>query len=215
MGTGAAKSEQNEIWVIEFNEKAAQEFRSTLLTKAAEDPNQPIVIYIDSYGGSVDGLAKMLETMDEIPNRILTVCMGKAMSAGAILLSHGDIRWCGRHSRIMVHEISSGTFGKIPEMRADMKEFERLNKYFMDLLAKNCGLKSSEDLHKIFHAAGNTDIFMDAEGAVKFGLVDKVGIPKLEHETNWMCSAVLSKTRGISEATEPSTKPVKKTKKKK
>ena len=89
----------DEIWVIEFNEESAQDFRTSILKKSKENSHAPIIIYIDSYGGYVDSLAKMIATMDEIPNPKVTVCMGKAMSCGAILLSHGDLRFCDQHSR--------------------------------------------------------------------------------------------------------------------
>ena len=56
----------------------------------------------------MDCLASMIETMDEVPNPIITVAHGMAMSCGAVLLSHGDIRFVGKNSRIMVHEVSGG-----------------------------------------------------------------------------------------------------------
>lgn len=125
------KSDSDEIWVIKFDEESAQEFREQVIRASRNDPTQPIVVYIDSYGGLVDSLAKMIETMDEMPNPFITVCMGKAMSCGAVLLSHGDIRWCGKHSRVMVHEVSSGTQGDVNDMKADAQEADRLNKWFM------------------------------------------------------------------------------------
>ncbi len=91
-------SNTDEIWVIEFTAESAQEFREKLLEQSKDNPNRPIIVYIDSYGGQVDALAKMISTMDEIPNPIITACVGKAMSCGAILLSHGDIRFCDPHS---------------------------------------------------------------------------------------------------------------------
>lgn len=169
-----------EIWVTEFTEVAAQKFRNRVMFHAKDNPEEPVVVFIDSYGGYVDSLAKMIETLDEIPNPIITVCMGKAMSCGAILLSHGDLRYCGRHSRVMVHEVSGGTYGDVHDVHADAIETKRLNQYFMDLLAVNCGIPGGyAGIRKIIKARDGRDIYLSASDAVKFGIVDYVGLPHM------------------------------------
>lgn len=171
----------DEIWVNKFTEDSAQHFRKEVLKRAMENGLQPIVIYIDSYGGYVDSLAKMIETMDEVPNPFITVCMGKAVSCGAILLSHGDARYCGRHSRIMVHEVSSGAFGDVNDVKNTAKETDRLNKHFIGLLAKNCGIRGGyEGLRKIIKQHDGRNLWMDAQEAIKFGIVDKIGLPEVQ-----------------------------------
>jgi ATP-dependent Clp protease protease subunit len=171
----------DEIWVMKFDEESAQVFRENLMDSSKMDPTRPIVVYIDSYGGQVDSLAKMIESMDEIPNPIITVAMGKAMSCGAILLSHGDYRLCGVHSRVMIHEVSGATSGDIHDMHADTVEHKRLNKYFMGLMAKNCGISGGyEELRKLIKARDGRDLYLDAHDAVKFGIVDAVGLPKID-----------------------------------
>ncbi len=172
--------DSNEIWVIKFTEDSAQEFRTKVLEKSKESTTEPIVVYIDSYGGYVDSLAKMIETMDEVPNRFITVCMGKAMSCGAVLLSHGDLRYVGRHSRVMVHEVSSWTSGDTHDMHNDAVETKRLNAYFLGLLAKNCNIKGGYDgLRKMIKARDGRDIYLNATESVKFGIADAVGVPKV------------------------------------
>ncbi len=169
----------SEIWVTKFDEESAKKFREAVIGASKSDSMRPIVIYIDSYGGAIDSLATMIETMDEVPNPIITVCVGKAMSCGAILLSHGDFRMCGRHSRVMVHEVSSGTFGDVHDMHADVTEVKRLNEYFMGLLANNCGFKSYKDIRKLIKEQDGRDRYMNAQQAVNFGIVDAVGVPKI------------------------------------
>lgn len=170
----------NEIWVTKFDEDSAQKFRNLIMAQSDDDPMKPIIIYIDSYGGFVDSLAKMIETMDEVPNPIITACMGKAMSCGAILLSHGDIRFCGKHSRIMVHEVSSITSGDVHDMKTDVQETTRLNQHFMGLLARNCGFKSYDEIRALIKQQDGRDRYLSAADAVEFGIVDVVGLPKLE-----------------------------------
>lgn len=168
-----------EIWVTKFDEEHAQKFRHSVMDVAKSDPSRPIVIYIDSYGGYVDALAKMIETLDEVPNPIVTVCMGKAMSCGAILLSHGDVRFLGKHSRVMVHEVSSGTFGNVQDMKDDVKETVRLNQHFMGLLARNCGFKHYEEFREILKQQDGRDLYLHGEEAIKFGIVDAIGLPRI------------------------------------
>ena len=169
----------SEIWVTKFDEEHAQKFRQAVMEVAKSDPSRPIVIYIDSYGGYVDALAKMIETLDEIPNPIVTACMGKAMSCGAILLSHGDVRFLGKHSRVMVHEVSSGTFGNVQDMKDDVKETVRLNSHFMGLLARNCGFKHYEEFREIIKQQDGRDLYLHGDEAIKFGIVDAIGLPKI------------------------------------
>ncbi len=121
----------------------------------------------------------MIETLDEVNNPIVTVAMGKAMSCAAILLSHGDVRFLGTHSRVMVHEVSSGTSGNVQDMKEDIKETIRLNEYFMGLLAKNCGLKHYEELRQLIKDQDGRDRYLVGADAIKFGIVDAIGLPRI------------------------------------
>lgn len=184
MAKNDKSNDSDEIWVTKFDEEAAQKFREAVLRQSAESEHEPIVVYIDSYGGYVDSLAKMIETIDEVPNPVVTVCMGKAMSCGAILLSHGLFRYCGKHSRVMVHEVSTGAIGDVHDCHNDAKEGVRLNRYFLGLLAKNCGIKGGyEGLRKIIKDRDGREIWLDAKDALNFGLVDKIGLPKINSVT--------------------------------
>lgn len=179
-----------EIWVNEFTEESAKRFREQLLAKSEENKSQPIVIYIDSYGGYVDSLAMMFETMDSVPNKLITVCHGKAMSCGAMLLAHGDIRICGPYSRVMVHEISSGTGGNVKDIITDAKEIESLNEFWMSLLAKDCKIKDGyKGLQRRLKNNGGREIWMDPEAAKKFGVVDHIG--RVEIQKNMLFNVIL------------------------
>jgi ATP-dependent Clp protease protease subunit len=202
------KKESSEIWVTEFTAEAALEFRASVLEAAKDEPTKPITIYIQSYGGEVDALASMIETLDELPNPIITVCQGVSMSCGAMLLSHGDIRFIGKHSRVMIHEVSSGTGGDVHDMAADALETKRLNRYFMNLLAKNCAIKGGYDaLRKTIKDQDGRNRYMDAAAALKFGIVDFVGMPKVKAVAVYQVEMTPEKTKVITR------KPTKKTKK--
>ncbi len=187
---------ENEVWVTEFTADSALDFREDILEAGKGDPQRPIVVYIHSYGGAVDALASMVETMDEVPNPIITVCSGVAMSCGAMLLSHGDIRFIGRHSRVMIHEVSGGTAGDVHDIGADVQEMKRLNRYFMNLLAKNCGLKGGYDaLRKTIKDQDGRDRYMNAEEAVKFGICDAIGMPRVNRMKLYQVEIVPAKNK--------------------
>lgn len=186
----------NEIWVNEFTEDSARDFREAVLDAAKVDPRKPIVVYIDSYGGLADALASMIETMDAVPNPFVTVAVGKAMSCGAILLSHGDVRFCGRLSRIMVHEVSGGAAGDTHDVHADAVELKRINKLLMGLLARNCDIKGGYDaIRKIIKDRDGRDYYMSADAAIKFGIVDFIGLPKVERVNLYQVSVIPEKKR--------------------
>ena len=169
--------EEREIWVNHFDEKHAQKFRNHVLRIAERGEEIVIPIYIDSYGGNVDSLAKMIETMDNVPNRFITICQGKAMSCGAVLLSHGDIRYCGKYSRVMIHHVHCGSWGDTYSLQAISDETSRMNEVFSKLLAENCG-KTYEELQTLIKdTTSGKEIWMDANDAYEFGIVDHVGTP--------------------------------------
>jgi ATP-dependent Clp protease protease subunit len=179
------ESNSDEIWVVNFDEESAQEFRERVMAAAKKDPHSVIPIYIDSYGGMVDSLAKMIETMDEVPNRFITICMGKAVSCGAILLAHGDLRFCGRYSRVMIHNVSAASWGDVYAMKADSNEAHRLNKLFLGLLAENCGLTYQSLQALIKDAVGSKEIWLSAKEALSFGIIDHVGVPDISATVSW------------------------------
>jgi ATP-dependent Clp protease protease subunit len=166
------------IWVTEFDDDKAKDFSEKLFRISAKDTKKPIMIYIDSYGGSVDALASMYAALDVVPNQIITICMGKPLSAGAMLLSYGDVRYVVPHGRIMIHEVSAGAWGNINDLKTTASEMARMNEYWMTMLAVNCG-KSLKKLLKCF-TNRKRDLYMTPEQALAFGIVDKIGMPRLK-----------------------------------
>lgn len=171
-----------DIVVNKFNEESAKKFRSQVLKRAALDESMPIVVYIDSYGGYIDSLNNMLDTIEQVPNQIVTVCTGKAMSCGAVLLAAGDFRFCGRNSRVMVHQGSSGAGGPIESLQNDVDESKRINKQLMTKIAERCGKtltqfkkEMKERLHRDDDEA--RDLYLPPECALELGIIDYVGMP--------------------------------------
>ncbi|MBR3177228.1 ATP-dependent Clp protease proteolytic subunit [Candidatus Saccharibacteria bacterium] len=142
-----------------------------LLFLAHEDPKKDIKLYINSPGGSVyDGLA-IIDTMNYIEPDVQTIGIGLQASMGAMLLSCGakGKRCCLENSRIMIHQPSSGTEGKITDQEIALKEGVYLKKRLAEIFAKNTG-KSLEQVEKDM----DRDNWMSAEEAKKYGIVDEV-----------------------------------------
>lgn len=174
-----SSSSSSRIWVHNFSEADAQRFTDAVLDAAESDPHQMISVYIDSYGGLIDGLTAMISVMDSVPNKFVTVCTGKAMSAGAVLLSHGDIRCIGPQARVMIHEASGGASGNVNDVHADSQELQRLNDQMLVVLARNCK-KTVKQLQKLF--GSQREIYLNPQQAKKFGLVDVIGIPLIQKQ---------------------------------
>ena len=175
------------IWVNSFGERDAQRFADAVLDIAEADPHQMIAVYIDSYGGLIDGLTAMLSVMESVPNRFVTICTGKAMSAGAVLLSHGHIRCMGPSARVMIHEASGGVSGNVNDVHADSQELQRLNDQMLAILARNCK-KTVKQLRKLF--GGQREVYLTPQQAKKFGLIDVVGIPLIQKQVVYSMQCV-------------------------
>jgi len=155
----------------EVNEHTANIVVAQLIHLAYSDPKKDIKLYINSPGGSVyDGMA-IYDTMQYITPDVQTIGIGLQASMGAFLLSSGTKgkRFALPHSKIMIHQPSHGTRGKITDMEIDLKEGMAIKEMLAILLAKNTGQKLSKvkiDMER--------DYWMTAEDAKAYGLIDEV-----------------------------------------
>lgn len=183
----------SEVLVNKFTEEDAKKFRTEFLFEAKKDKKKPVIVWVDTHGGAIDGLATMVETMDSVPNQVITACVGKAISAGAFLLSFGDKRFCGPHSRIMIHECLTGPgHANVHEIAVLSKESLRMNEYWLGKLAENCKIKGGyAGLKKLLkNSPDDRTIYLNAQEALKFGIVDYIGTPKVTAETRWVIDVV-------------------------
>ncbi len=155
----------------EVNEHTANSVVAQLLHLAYVDPQADISLYINSPGGSVyDGMA-IYDTMNFIKPDVATYGIGLQASMGAFLLSSGakGKRFCLPHAKVMIHQPSSGTHGKVTDMEIDMKETLEVKEMLAKIMAKNTGQKLAKvksDMER--------DYWMTPDEAVKYGLIDKV-----------------------------------------
>lgn len=155
----------------DVNEHTANLVVAQLLHLAYTDPDKDIKLYINSPGGSVyDGLA-IYDTIQYIKPDVQTIGIGLQASMGAFLLSSGTKgkRVALPSSRIMIHQPSSGTQGKITDQEITLREGIFLKKMLNEILAKNTGQKLSKIEKDV-----DRDFWMSAEEAAKYGIIDEV-----------------------------------------
>ena len=172
------------ITVNSFDQSSVDEFRR-LMAKATLSGQPIIPIVIDSNGGSVYGLFAMIDIIQSSKVPVATIIEGAGFSAGAVLFSFGTkgYRYIAKHGTIMVHEVSSGAGGKVPDMRSDTNEAERLDRIVLEELAKNCG-KPANFFRDEINKRGRADWYIDPKQAVEIGLADHIGIPTLKIKFN-------------------------------
>ena len=155
----------------EVNSQTANIVVGQLLHLAYQNPDEDIKLYINSPGGSVyDGLA-ILDTINFIKPDVQTIGIGLQASMGAFLLAAGTKGKRGilPNARVMIHQPSSGTRGKITDQEIDLKEGLTLKEKLAEILAKNTG----QNLEKLKNDM-ERDYWMSAEEAVKYGIVDNI-----------------------------------------
>jgi len=155
----------------QVDEHTANIVVAQLLHLAYADPKKDIKLYINSPGGSIyDGMA-IYDTMQYITPDVQTIGIGLQASMGAFLLSSGvkGKRFMLPHSKVMIHQPSSGTQGKVTDMEIDLKEGIAVKEMIAELLAKNTGHK----LTKV-KADMERDYWMTPQEAKDYGLIDEV-----------------------------------------
>jgi ATP-dependent Clp protease protease subunit len=142
-----------------------------LLFLESENPSKDISMYINSPGGVVTAGMAIHDTMQYIRPRVSTVCIGQAASMGSFLLAAGEpgMRIALPNARIMVHQPSGGARGMASDIEIQAREILRIRAKMNDLYVKYTGQSLTE-----IERALDRDTFLEADEALKFGIVDKV-----------------------------------------
>jgi len=142
-----------------------------LLFLESENPDKDIHLYINSPGGSVTAGLAIYDTMRFIRPDVSTMCIGQAVSMGALLLTGGAAgkRFCLPHSRMMIHQPLGGFQGQATDVDIHAREILHIRDRLNRILSHHTGQpveKVAEDTER--------DRFMGGEEAMEYGLVDKV-----------------------------------------
>jgi ATP-dependent Clp protease, protease subunit len=154
-----------------INDQVANLVVAQLLHLESEDPDKDISIYVNSPGGHVYAGLAIYDTMQFIKPDVSTICVGIAMSMGALLLAGGakGKRFALPNSKILIHQVSGGFEGPATDIEIHAREALSLRRRLDEILAKHTG----QDLEKVEHDT-DRDYFMTAEESLAYGIVDKI-----------------------------------------
>ena len=142
-----------------------------LLHLESEDPDKDISIYINSPGGSVYAGLAIYDTMNFIKPDVQTICVGIAMSMGALLLTGGakGKRMALPNSKILIHQVSSGFQGQATDIEIHAREVIDLRRKLDEIIAD----KTGQDIAKVKQDT-ERDYFMSSDEAREYGIIDRV-----------------------------------------
>lgn len=131
----------------------------------------PIKIYIDSYGGVVYQVLGLISVMDTCKTPIHTYSTGCAMSCGLLMLISGHKRFAYKHSTPLYHQVSNWLYGKLEDLKDDLKETKRLQKLIDSIVLEKTKLtkKKLKEINTV-----KKDWYMTAKEALEYGVIDEI-----------------------------------------
>jgi ATP-dependent Clp protease protease subunit len=157
---------------VQVDDASANDVMSQLLVLEAQDPDRDITIYINSPGGSFTAMTAIYDTMQFVRPDVMTVCLGQAASAAAVLLAAGTKgkRLALPNSRIIMHQpATEGGYGQGSDIEIQAREIMRMRHQLEEMISKHSG----KDLAQVKKDI-DRDKILTAEEAVEYGVVDTV-----------------------------------------
>jgi ATP-dependent Clp protease, protease subunit len=154
-----------------IDDQVANAIVAQLLVMSREDPERGIQMYINSPGGQIYAGLAIYDTMQMIPNPISTVAVGVTASFGTVLLAAGKKgqRYTLPHATIHMHQPLGGAQGQASDIEIQAREILRLKSRLNEILSHSTGQPL-----EIIERDTERDFYLDAKGAVDYGIVDQV-----------------------------------------
>ena len=158
-----------------IDDTVANDVMAQLLTLESMDPDRDIMMYINSPGGSFTALTAIYDTMQFVRPDVMTICLGQAASAAAVLLAGGakGKRYALEHARILIHQPYSEGGGQGSDIEIQAREIMRMRTLLEEMLVKHT-VKSAEEITKDIER----DKILTAAEAVEYGLIDQVMVSR-------------------------------------
>lgn len=160
------------IWLgSEVAEDNANQICAQMMLLAAQDPEKPIFLYINSPGGSVTAGMAIYDTMQYIQPEVVTVALGMAASMGQLLLTAGTPgkRYATPHARILMHQPSGGVGGTASDIRINANLILQMKQELAEINSQRTG-KSVEKIRE----DSERDHWFTAQEALEYGFIDHV-----------------------------------------
>jgi len=157
-----------------IDDQVANLIVAQLLFLNREDSEREIHMYINSPGGQIYAGLAIYDTMKMLSNKISTVAVGVTASFGTVLLAAGTkgSRYALPHATIHMHQPLGGAQGQATDIEIQAKEIMRLKSRLTEILSETTG-QPIDTIQK----DTERDLFLTAEQAVEYGLVDKILTP--------------------------------------
>lgn len=154
-----------------IDDNVANSVVAQLLYLQSEDATKDINMYINSPGGVIYAGLAIYDTMQWLRPEVSTVCMGMAMSMGAVLLAAGEKgkRYALPNSTVLIHQPLGGAEGQATDIEITAREVLRLRRSLTEILAKHTG----QSIERIT-VDSDRNYYLTAPQAVEYGLVDEV-----------------------------------------
>jgi ATP-dependent Clp protease protease subunit len=158
-----------------IDDTVANDVMAQLLTLESMDPDRDIMMYINSPGGSFTALTAIYDTMQFVRPDVMTICLGQAASAAAVLLAGGAAgkRYALEHARILIHQPYSEGGGQGSDIEIQAREIQRMRTLLEEMLAKHT-TKSHDEITKDIER----DKILTAAEAVDYGIIDQVMVSR-------------------------------------
>jgi ATP-dependent Clp protease protease subunit len=142
-----------------------------LLHLESEDPDKDISLYVNSPGGSVYAGLAIYDTMQYIKPDVQTICVGIAMSMGALLLAGGakGKRMALPNAKILIHQVAGGFQGQATDIEIQAREVINLKRSLEEIFAKH----TEQPMEKVAKDM-ERDYFMTPEEAQEYHIIDRV-----------------------------------------
>ena len=159
----------------EIDDDTANLVVAQMLFLEMEDPDQDIMFYINSPGGSISAGMAIYDTMHYVKCEVSTVCVGMAASMGAFLLAAGakGKRKALPNAEIMIHQPLGGARGQATDIAIQAEQIMRIKRKMNELLSKHTG-----QTIKTIEKDVERDHYMTADEALKYGLIDEIIAPR-------------------------------------
>jgi len=160
------------LWVVGVvNDNMSTVVNAQLMWLDQQDPTEDILMYIDSPGGSVKSGLSMVDVINYIDCDVSTVNIGMSASMGSILLGCGTKgkRASLPHSKVMLHQVSSGAQGNVNDMQISLNEAMKYNDELFRLLGDYTDKKPAQ-----VKKDATRDFWLGSEEALKYGIIDEV-----------------------------------------
>ena len=154
-----------------ISDDVANAVMAQLLCLESMNPDQDVQIYINSPGGSFTALTAIYDTMNFIKPDVQTICVGIAMSMGALLLAGGapGKRMALPNAKILIHQVSSSFQGQASDIEIHAREIIDVRRRLDEIIALHTG----QDIEKVKQDT-ERDYFMSSEEAKDYGIIDRV-----------------------------------------